>query len=83
MKEGVRNVDFGFRVALSLDEPALADVDVERIGKNVDAVEADLLRHANAVGRLPARLRPRGIDESQFHGGVSWMRERKKPEDRA
>src|ERR1700722_12356590 len=55
-------------VAFALDETALPDVHVERVGENVDGVEADLLRHADAVGGFAARLSPRRIDEAEFHG---------------
>src|SRR5262249_55506218 len=57
-------------VAFTLDEPALLDVDIERIGEDVDRVEADLLGHADAVRGALARLRPGGIDEAEFHGGI-------------
>src|SRR5262249_50294888 len=33
------------RVTLALDEPAFLDVDVERIGKDVDGIKADLFCH--------------------------------------
>ena len=55
-------------VALALDEPAFLDVEVERIGEDVDGVEADLLGGADAVGGVAAGLCPGGIDEAEFHG---------------
>src|SRR5439155_789473 len=55
-------------VALALDEAALLDVDVERVGEDVDGVEADLLGHADAVGGFAAGLGPGGVDQSELHG---------------
>ena len=55
-------------VALVLDEAALLDAEVERVGEDVDGVETDLLGHANAVRGVLARLRPRRVDEAEFHG---------------
>ena len=54
--------------ALAADEAALAGVEIERIGENVDGVEADFLGHADAEGGVAAGLRPGGVDESEFHG---------------
>src|SRR5205085_8083345 len=51
--------------------PAFLNAQVERIGEDIDGIEADLLGHANAIGGIASRLCPRGIDESQFHGGSS------------
>ena len=56
------------RVALVLDQPLLLDVDVERIGEDVDRVEADLLGLVDAERRPAAGLDPGGVDESEFHG---------------
>src|SRR5439155_7025871 len=55
-------------VALAFDQQPLLDVDIERIGKDVDAVETDFAGHANAVSRAFARLRPSRIDQAKFHG---------------
>ena len=55
-------------VALVLDQPPLADVDVERVGEDVDRVEADLLGLADAIGGGLAGLHPGGVDEAEFHG---------------
>src|SRR5262249_17770007 len=55
-------------IALALDEPALADIDVERVGEDVDGVEADGLGLPDAERRALARLGPGGVDESEFHG---------------
>ena len=53
--------------ALAADQPAFAGVDVERVGENVDGVEADLFRHLNAERRVAAGLRPCGVDKAEFH----------------
>src|SRR5262245_26395123 len=58
-------------VALALDELAFLGVNVERIGEDVDGVEADLLGHANAVGGVATGLGPGGIDEAKFHDAPS------------
>src|SRR5262249_22258609 len=55
-------------VALALDQAPLLHVEVERIGEDVDGVEADLAGHADAVGRVAAGLGPGGVDEAEFHG---------------
>src|SRR5260370_1390492 len=55
-------------VAVALDEPAFLHVEVERVGEDTDGVEADLLRHADAVGGLPAGLGPRRVNQSELHG---------------
>src|SRR5436190_5030853 len=55
-------------VAFALDEPAFLDVDVERIRKNIDGVEADLLGLLNAERRVASGLSPGRIDEAEFHG---------------
>ena len=55
-------------VAFVLDELPLSHVDVERVGEDVDRVEADLLRLLDSVRRLAARLGPGGIDQAEFHG---------------
>ena len=59
-------------VAFAFDEPAFLDVQVERVGKDVDGVEADFLGHANAVAGVAAGLGPGGIDQSQLHGLFSF-----------
>src|SRR5207249_4986913 len=59
------------RVALVLDELALLDVDVERVGEDVDRVEPDLLGHADAEGGVAAGLRPGRVDQAEFHGGMA------------
>src|SRR5262249_6028906 len=51
-------------VALALDEPALLDVDVQRVGEDVDGIEADLLGHLDAEGGALAGLCPRRVDQS-------------------
>ena len=58
-------------VALALDEPAFLDVDVERVGEDVDGVEADLLGHADAEGGVAAGLGPGGVDQAEFHDATS------------
>src|SRR5262249_2173118 len=55
-------------VALALDEPTLLDVQVERVGKDVNGVKADFLGHADAVGGVLAGLGPRRVDKPEFHG---------------
>src|SRR5262245_11792227 len=65
-------------VAFALDEPAFLGVDVERIGENVDAVEADFARHANAVSGSLAGLDPGGVDETEFHGASPLSRHDKR-----
>ena len=55
-------------IAFAADELAFLDVDIERVGEDVDGVEADLLGHADAEGGFAARLGPGGIDEAEFHG---------------
>src|SRR5262249_47694212 len=57
-------------VAFAFDEFTLLDVDVERVGKDVNGVEADLLSHANSVRCFASGLGPGGIDEAEFHGEV-------------
>ena len=54
-------------LALVADELALPDVDVERVGEDVDGVEADLLGLPDAVGRRPPGLHPRGVDQAELH----------------
>src|SRR5262249_21751302 len=58
-------------VALPLDEPAPPHVDIEGVGEDVDRVESDFPGHADAVGRVLARLSPRRVDEAEFHGIAS------------
>ncbi len=57
-------------VAAVLNEPTLANVERERIGENVDHVEADFFSLCQAeFGRLLG-LHPGGIDQAEFHGIV-------------
>ncbi len=49
------------------NQPPLANVDVERVGEDVDRVEADFLRLADAPARFASRLGPRRINQSQLH----------------
>src|SRR2546423_1695342 len=55
-------------VALVVDPLPLADVDVERVGEDVDRVEADLLGHPDAEGGVAPGWGPRGVDQAEFHG---------------
>jgi hypothetical protein len=61
----------------SLMSFALPDVGVERVGEDVDGVEADLLRHPDAEGGLAARLGPGGVDQAKFHGVLHGLNSRK------
>ena len=56
-------------VTLVLDELAFFDIGVERVGEDVDRVEPEFLGHPDPERRLPPRLRPCRIDQSEFHGG--------------
>src|SRR5262249_37079429 len=55
-------------VALALDKAALLRAQVERVGEDVDGVEADLLGHADAERGVAAGLRPRRVNQSELHG---------------
>ena len=55
-------------VALVLDQPPLADVDIERIDEDIDRVEAELLGLPQAIDRRLIGLHPGGVDEAEFHG---------------
>src|SRR5262249_39625475 len=49
------------------NQPAFLNAHIERIGEDVNRIEADFLGHADAVSGVASGLRPCGIDESQFH----------------
>src|SRR5581483_2981857 len=53
-------------LALGADELALPRVGVERVGEDVDGVEPDGLRLADAVGSALAGLRPRRVDQTEL-----------------
>src|SRR5579872_3428392 len=57
--------------ACVLNQPTLFGVDFHRVGENIDAVESDLLRLANAFGGSDRRTEPSGVNESKFHDGAS------------
>ena len=54
-------------VAFVLDQPLLLDVDVERIGEDVDRVEADLPGLVDAERGPAAGLDPGRIDQAELH----------------
>src|SRR5260370_38904860 len=58
-------------VALALDQQPFFNVQVERVGEDVDGIEANFLGHADAVGGVLAGLSPGGVDEAEFHGSYS------------
>src|SRR5439155_8247603 len=68
-------------IAFALDPAAFLDVQVKRIGKNIDRIEADFLGHANSIGRVLAGLSPGGVDESQLHGFSSFHKMMAAPSD--
>ncbi|GBD35602.1 hypothetical protein HRbin36_00715 [bacterium HR36] len=58
-------------VAFAFDQTPFADVHIERIGEDVNGVEADLFGHADAPSSVTAGLYPGGVDQTQAHDGIS------------
>jgi hypothetical protein len=58
-------------VAGVLDEGPLGGVDVERVGEDVDRVEAEFLRFFEPEAGALAGLCEGGVDEAEFHAGCS------------
>ena len=54
------------------DQGSLGGVDVERIGEDVDRVEAESLRLFEAEAGAFAGLGEGRVDEAEFHAGGSW-----------
>ena len=54
------------------DQGPLGGVDLERIGEDVDRVEAELLRLLEAEPCAFAGLGEGRVDEAEFHAGSSW-----------
>ena len=54
--------------ALLADQPPFLDIDIERIGEDVDGVEAQLPGLGDAERGSPPRLDPGRVDQSEFHG---------------
>ncbi len=61
-------------LALVADQAPLAGVNLQRIGEDVDRVEADLFRLTDALGGFASGLGPRGIDQTQLHVFTPWLR---------
>ena len=55
-------------VAFVLDQPPLAHIDFERVGENIDRIEADFLGLLQTEHDRPICLHPGRVDESEFHG---------------
>jgi hypothetical protein len=57
-----------YAVGFGLDQGPFGPVGVvERVGEDVDRVEADLLRHPDAERRVLAGLRPGRVDQAESH----------------
>src|SRR5271157_2548810 len=57
--------------AFTADQRPLPVIDVQRVGEDVDGVEADLASLPDAVGGSPPGLNPGRVDQSEFHGASS------------
>src|SRR5271157_2091703 len=57
--------------AFTADQRPLLVTYVQRVGADVDGVEADLAGLPDAVGGSPPGLNPGRVDQSKFHGASS------------
>jgi RNA polymerase sigma factor (sigma-70 family) len=55
-------------VTFFLDQPPLANIDIERIDKDVYAIEAELFGLSQAINGRLIGLHPCGVDKAEFHG---------------